>query len=318
MVEVEFSFVFFFFFFKPKTAYDMLLCDWSSDVCSSDLQPLVLEGGDGVRKRLHSDRREAFRGLVEQQQARTRHEGAGDRQHLLLAAREAAAALVRPVGQLGEQAEDALDREAALGADADREVLRHRQVGEDPPILGHEPDAQAGHAVRRHTAQRASLEADLSGRHLDDADDRLEGGGLAGAIASEQRDHLALGRAQADAVEHVARPVDRVDVGELEHHGASPRYTACTSRSARTAAGVPSAITRPWCSTMIRSATAKTTSMSCSVNSTVSPRWRAMRAVSAISAPRSPGAIPAVGSSSSSSAGSLASAIASSSFLRSP
>src|SRR5881296_2900861 len=30
-------FVFFFFFFKQKTAYEMLLCDWSSDVCSSDL-----------------------------------------------------------------------------------------------------------------------------------------------------------------------------------------------------------------------------------------------------------------------------------------
>src|SRR5881296_4342812 len=26
------------FFFKQKTAYEMLLCDWSSDVCSSDLR----------------------------------------------------------------------------------------------------------------------------------------------------------------------------------------------------------------------------------------------------------------------------------------
>ena len=25
------------FFFKQKTAYEMLYCDWSSDVCSSDL-----------------------------------------------------------------------------------------------------------------------------------------------------------------------------------------------------------------------------------------------------------------------------------------
>ena len=25
------------FFFKQKTAYEMSLCDWSSDVCSSDL-----------------------------------------------------------------------------------------------------------------------------------------------------------------------------------------------------------------------------------------------------------------------------------------
>ena len=28
---------FFFFFFKQKTAYEILTCDWSSDVCSSDL-----------------------------------------------------------------------------------------------------------------------------------------------------------------------------------------------------------------------------------------------------------------------------------------
>ena len=27
----------FFFFFKQKAAYEILTCDWSSDVCSSDL-----------------------------------------------------------------------------------------------------------------------------------------------------------------------------------------------------------------------------------------------------------------------------------------
>src|SRR3546814_7910232 len=39
----------FFFFFKQKTAYEMRISDWSSDVCSSDLPrfapaPDVLEG----------------------------------------------------------------------------------------------------------------------------------------------------------------------------------------------------------------------------------------------------------------------------------
>src|SRR3546814_1869191 len=29
--------IFFFFFFKQKTAYEMRISDWSSDVCSSDL-----------------------------------------------------------------------------------------------------------------------------------------------------------------------------------------------------------------------------------------------------------------------------------------
>src|SRR3546814_2638749 len=32
---------FFFFFFKQKTAYEMRISDWSSDVCSSDLQSAV-------------------------------------------------------------------------------------------------------------------------------------------------------------------------------------------------------------------------------------------------------------------------------------
>src|SRR3546814_18039376 len=32
------TFLIFFFFFKQKTAYEMRISDWSSDVCSSDLQ----------------------------------------------------------------------------------------------------------------------------------------------------------------------------------------------------------------------------------------------------------------------------------------
>src|SRR3546814_10463926 len=32
-----FLFLFVFFFFKQKTAYEMRISDWSSDVCSSDL-----------------------------------------------------------------------------------------------------------------------------------------------------------------------------------------------------------------------------------------------------------------------------------------
>src|SRR3546814_2696023 len=35
----------FFFFFKQKTAYEMRISDWSSDVCSSDLALLVARDG---------------------------------------------------------------------------------------------------------------------------------------------------------------------------------------------------------------------------------------------------------------------------------
>src|SRR3546814_3443225 len=60
---------FYFFFFKQKTAYEMRISDWSSDVCSSDLRcqncavmcvarGTELEGrtADGVIKPLRSDR----------------------------------------------------------------------------------------------------------------------------------------------------------------------------------------------------------------------------------------------------------------------
>src|SRR5690242_20764224 len=36
-----FCFFFFFFFFSSRRRHTRLTCDWSSDVCSSDLDPLV-------------------------------------------------------------------------------------------------------------------------------------------------------------------------------------------------------------------------------------------------------------------------------------
>src|SRR3546814_4739890 len=43
---------FFFFFFKQKTAYEMRISDWSSDVCSSDLADtdMQVSGTDGQRE----------------------------------------------------------------------------------------------------------------------------------------------------------------------------------------------------------------------------------------------------------------------------
>src|SRR3546814_4645965 len=37
--------LFFFFFFKQKTAYEMRISDWSSDVCSSDLRMVAAVDG---------------------------------------------------------------------------------------------------------------------------------------------------------------------------------------------------------------------------------------------------------------------------------
>src|SRR3546814_3019931 len=50
-----------FFFFKQKTAYEMRISDWSSDVCSSDLVALAVPrriGEGGIAARLALDRLE--------------------------------------------------------------------------------------------------------------------------------------------------------------------------------------------------------------------------------------------------------------------
>src|SRR3546814_4659721 len=47
----SYFFVVIFFFFKQKTAYEMRISDWSSDVCSSDLgsHPRRSAGADDIR-----------------------------------------------------------------------------------------------------------------------------------------------------------------------------------------------------------------------------------------------------------------------------
>src|SRR3546814_2910111 len=50
-------FLSFFFFFKQKTAYEMRISDWSSDVCSSDLVSASHQGAE------HGDRRVGKRGF---------------------------------------------------------------------------------------------------------------------------------------------------------------------------------------------------------------------------------------------------------------
>src|SRR5205814_1419140 len=134
---------------------------------------------------------------------------------------------------------------------------------------------QARDLVGAEPAQRPSLVQDLASRHVHQPDDGLERRRLAGAVPAEQRDDLPFPRREVHAVQHVAPTIVGVDLPELQHHvvhASSPRYTAWTSGSARTSSGAPSAMTRPWCSTMMRPAIAKTTSMSCSVKSTVSVR----------------------------------------------
>src|SRR3546814_10439936 len=50
---------FFFFFFKQKTAYEMRISDWSSDVCSSDLAARIVDRIDQAAPGLEVERERA-------------------------------------------------------------------------------------------------------------------------------------------------------------------------------------------------------------------------------------------------------------------
>src|SRR3546814_7800534 len=105
-----------FFFFKQKTAYEMRISDWSSDVCSSDLTELALGNGHQLapavatgravvqfhdapgRSALRQQRRHGLREILHEQHreapaaGRPQHQAAGE-----LAEQRQRRAVARPV-----------------------------------------------------------------------------------------------------------------------------------------------------------------------------------------------------------------------------
>jgi hypothetical protein len=63
---------------------------------------------------------------------------------------------------------------------------------------------------------------DRAGRDLDETHDGLEGGGLARAIAPEERDHFSVARLQRDAVEHARRAIGGLDTVKPQHEAPLP------------------------------------------------------------------------------------------------
>ena len=149
------------------------------------------------------------------------HQRAGDGQHLLLAAAHAAAEAVAHAAEVGEQVEQALfgpgGAAGAWGLAADLQVLGHGQVGEDAAFLGHVAEAGAGDAVGFPAGDVGAGEVDAAGGGADDADQRLHGGALAGAVAAEQDQDLAGGEGEGDALQDVGAAVIGVEVGQRQH-----------------------------------------------------------------------------------------------------
>src|SRR3546814_10526134 len=70
-------FLLFFFFFKQKTAYEMRISDWSSDVCSSDLARAAADEGIEAPS-LFTEAPEKRVGRMDENRVRLDREGQAD------------------------------------------------------------------------------------------------------------------------------------------------------------------------------------------------------------------------------------------------
>src|SRR3546814_2964230 len=115
MIVSVYVYVFVVFFFKQKTAYEMRISDWSSDVCSSDLlvefapHRCAIERLDGLETSRFDERHH-------------RSEGRRQRNHEAGAARDLAVGkqlLERPIGferrrRIAQRREDRITRRVRL------------------------------------------------------------------------------------------------------------------------------------------------------------------------------------------------------------
>src|SRR5260370_12001448 len=154
-----------------------------------DRQALPPQRRDLIPEGAHDHRGQALRRLVEQQHPRVAHQGAGDGEHLLLAAREAAGPAARQLPQLGEELVDPGRAPGPLALLAHHEVLRHGQIAEDAPLLGHVAHPEPTDLVGRPAGDLAAGGAHPAAGDLDQPPRRLERGRLAGPVAPEARDH---------------------------------------------------------------------------------------------------------------------------------
>ncbi len=194
---------------------------------------------DRLENLFHDEWRQAQRRLIQQQQFRPPHQRASDRKHLLLAAGQRAAALMRARFQQREQGVDTfqirVEAVGIVGNDrAHLQILEHRHAREDAPALRRLHDAEPRDLVHRELRDVASLKQNAAVAGAGAAKDRHHQRGLARAVAADQRDDLALIDIETDAVQdrqHAVTGGDVLDGEEGGGHSPTSRATSETSTS---------------------------------------------------------------------------------------
>ena len=153
--------------------------------------------------------------LVEHQQPRVLEEGARDGEHLLLAARELAAAVAPPLGEPREHVVHPIHGPRAAAAPREAQVLVHGEVRPEPAPLGGVGDAPRRDLVGGEPGDVVPLEADRAPPHREEPHDRVAQGRLAHAVPPDHRvDPLVQG--EVDALQGMGLVVVDMQVADLE------------------------------------------------------------------------------------------------------
>jgi hypothetical protein len=164
------------------------------------------------------DRSQAEAHLVEHQQFRLAGQGAGDREHLLLAAREQPRLPLLQLPQRRKMRERGVHLRRSTRA-VEAEVLGHGQPEEDAAIVRDVRDAEERAGRRVDAVQVGVCQADRAGRRLQQAGYRPQGSGLPGPVRAEQRDHLPRAHGEAQVPDDRRRPsVGDAQPVEFQHH----------------------------------------------------------------------------------------------------
>ena len=180
---------------------------------------LGAEHADGFADLVDDVGLNAFGGLVEDEDFGLGEEGTGDGELLLLATGEHAAFAGEEVFEDGEEAEDALELFGAafgfaLGFEAEVEVFLDGEVGKNVAALGNVAEAGAGAMLRAAAGDFLVVEGDGAGVGGLEADDALQSGGFADAVAAHEAEDAAIGDVEADAAEDLAAADGDVEVGD--------------------------------------------------------------------------------------------------------
>ncbi len=164
--------------------------------------------------------------LVGEDQLGLGDEGAGDRDALLLAARELAGAMARAMGD-ADLVHHLVDTALALGGgdvvveQGQLDILAHRQLVDQVEALEDEADvglAHVGELALREAGDLLSVEQVRTARRAVEHADHVEQGRFAAARRAHDRDELALGDVKVDRVERGRLDrVGAIDLREFAH-----------------------------------------------------------------------------------------------------